>query len=440
MTTNRDSDRIVRAWLDLMPDEAPTRVVATVLEEIHRLPALGRRRSRRIPVTRIHAAAAAAAAVAVVVGALMLFNPAPSGPAQVPSHAPSDAASRAPSPATSATSVQETVPPELRSVWQGSPRDVPGLPLSLAPSLQFTRNAVVLGGPDLPAKALRSSVQVTGAGEISLTTEPDAVGCPQGSTGTYRYEVTGTSRILSLSGTDSCEARSTMLTGTWLATQPCPDGGSCFGDLVAGTWRSQALDVLHGNDDLPASGLQYGALTYSVPDGWSNPIDNVGRFELTLSTEMAKLPDNRKLGLYVFPRIEPASQADGCPYAAASPAVEQSADAIASWVAERPSVVAGPAQSITVDGHHAVWLDLRLQTKWRRGCEFLGGAPYAPLFLAQRGDFGLFGAGNLEADRLVLVDVAPNRVVLIVIQSFDLTRSDAFFAAAMNVIGTFRFH
>ena len=38
MTTNRDPDRILRAWLDLMPDEAPDRLVNAVLEVVETTP------------------------------------------------------------------------------------------------------------------------------------------------------------------------------------------------------------------------------------------------------------------------------------------------------------------------------------------------------------------------------------------------------------------
>ena len=36
MTTTRDPDRILRAWLDLMPDEAPDRAIAAVLQAVER--------------------------------------------------------------------------------------------------------------------------------------------------------------------------------------------------------------------------------------------------------------------------------------------------------------------------------------------------------------------------------------------------------------------
>ena len=38
MTTSRDADRILRAWLDLMPDEAPDRTVAAVLQAVETTP------------------------------------------------------------------------------------------------------------------------------------------------------------------------------------------------------------------------------------------------------------------------------------------------------------------------------------------------------------------------------------------------------------------
>ena len=38
MTESRNPDRLIRAWLDLMPDEAPDRVVSAVLQAVEATP------------------------------------------------------------------------------------------------------------------------------------------------------------------------------------------------------------------------------------------------------------------------------------------------------------------------------------------------------------------------------------------------------------------
>src|SRR4029079_2406821 len=51
MSATRDPDPIVRAWLDLMPDEAPDRVVDAIRDAIELTPqaAAGRLGRRRLP-------------------------------------------------------------------------------------------------------------------------------------------------------------------------------------------------------------------------------------------------------------------------------------------------------------------------------------------------------------------------------------------------------
>jgi len=75
MSVIRDPDRILRAWLDLMPDEAPDHVIADVLEAIDAMPRTrsSRRWSpRRTSMNRSLAALAAAVLVVVVAATLVL--------------------------------------------------------------------------------------------------------------------------------------------------------------------------------------------------------------------------------------------------------------------------------------------------------------------------------------------------------------------------------
>src|SRR3954453_22341198 len=109
MTANRDADRIVRAWLDLMPDEAPDRTIAAVIEALETTPQVRRPlggRWRPNQMNRLFVAAVAAALVVAVGGVLFLR---PSGQSSVgtsPSAGPSvPAAASASSSAAAAVDV-----------------------------------------------------------------------------------------------------------------------------------------------------------------------------------------------------------------------------------------------------------------------------------------------------------------------------------------------
>ena len=78
MTESRNPDRLIRAWLDLMPSEAPDRVVSAVLQTVEATPQVRGLRllgPRRSPMNRLSLIAAAAViAVALVGGALLLTS------------------------------------------------------------------------------------------------------------------------------------------------------------------------------------------------------------------------------------------------------------------------------------------------------------------------------------------------------------------------------
>ena len=89
MSATRDPDPIVRAWLDLMPDEAPDRVIDAIRDAIDLTPqpAAGRLGPRQLP-SLARYIAVAAAAIVVAVGAMTFFRWLPDtavGPSPLPS-------------------------------------------------------------------------------------------------------------------------------------------------------------------------------------------------------------------------------------------------------------------------------------------------------------------------------------------------------------------
>ena len=78
MTSERDFDRLARAWLDLGPNEAPDRVIATVLQAAETTPQV--RRPIRWPfrkdfqMTRLPILATVMATLVVVIGGLQLIK------------------------------------------------------------------------------------------------------------------------------------------------------------------------------------------------------------------------------------------------------------------------------------------------------------------------------------------------------------------------------
>jgi hypothetical protein len=90
MSADRDVDRTVRAWLDLMPDEVPDRVIAAVATAVESTPQIRRPTAacgRFASMSRFSFAAVALAIVAVVAGGVTItrFNtPAVAAPTAIP--------------------------------------------------------------------------------------------------------------------------------------------------------------------------------------------------------------------------------------------------------------------------------------------------------------------------------------------------------------------
>src|SRR5262249_24895697 len=131
MTARIDLDGKLRAWLDLMPDEAPDHAIAAVLDAVDAMPQPRPSRrwpTRRTPMNRSFAALAAAVVI-VVVGAALLLRP---GNASLVATVPSASVAPAPSAAgaspSAAASAAAALPDALQHGWYGGLRAMGGDP------------------------------------------------------------------------------------------------------------------------------------------------------------------------------------------------------------------------------------------------------------------------------------------------------------------------
>jgi len=447
MTNDRDFDRIAKAWLEMEPGEAPDRVVAAVLQAIETTPQVRRRIGwptwRPFPMNRLPLAAAVAAVVVVAIGgAILLMRPGPSSVGTPPATASPSSATASPSSSTTIP-----VPAALQATWVGPKRTIAGMPSN--ERYRFTLITSSLGFPDdgYQHPVLVSDATTPAAGQLQLTTTDSTVGCQTGDIGRYAWSLSPSGSQLTLvATTDACQGRSTALVGDWLRVACKNTDSGCLGDLGdASTYPSQYFTpMLAANLSWHPT---WGALTYTVPAGWANSGDWPNSFSLTPSadyaTETSSGPPNgayHEIDLYRSPAA--TAQNAQCSKALIA-AVPGTVNGLIGYVRGLKSLVSTSPVTVTVDGHPAKWIDVKVAPTWTATCPGVAANARTANVLA----FGGSGSGNdyevglsgSEQQRLIFVDLGGGNVTLIAIDSADPTRFAQLTNDAMPIISSFKF-
>ncbi|GIF52818.1 hypothetical protein DFJ67_1148 [Asanoa ferruginea] len=141
-----------------------------------------------------------------------------------------------------------------------------------------------------------------------------------------------------------------------------PQGGTCRGDLAAGTYTTTTFRP---------------AITYTVPDGWINGLDLPGNFLLSRTVD----PDENfygSNGINLMADVAPAAQ--DCAEAA-EPAVGRTAQEITRWLAGLPGLKSTTPRSTSIGGWSGFTVDLTLADTWKRSCPFAD-EPVLPLTIS----------------------------------------------------------
>jgi hypothetical protein len=423
MTANDDFDRISRAWLDLMPDEAPDRAVDAVLQAVETTPQV-RRPWRWLPwrSTPMNRALLAIGATAVIVAAgALYFGRSSSSPNLGVS----------PTPAISATpsDVSTLLPTELRSRWFGGHRDV--VQFDKGSTLSFTANGFVMNESNRwdSVQLLGSSAAAVGDGQLRLELTAKENGCEAGDVGLYSWSLSPSGRTLTITpDSDDCAARSSAVPGTWWLAG-CPNE-LCLGELDAGTYQSQyiAPRLDPGATWEPV----FSGLTYSVPEAWANSNDAPESYELVPATEMPPVAEtDRRRNIGIFTQPTAMSQDRPCSDQI-EPGVGRTVGDLTTWLGGLNGLVTTAPTPITIDGHAGQSIDIQLDPAWTATCE---GSTERLLTYLNPG----LAVGEDQHERLILLDLGDNDVVAIVVWTRDQATFDAFIPEATQVIESFLF-
>jgi hypothetical protein len=261
---DRDFDRIATAWLDLMPSEAPQRVIDAVNQAVAttpqvRRPALGGRRSPRMHRLAL-LAAATALGITLLGGALLLGGGASPAPIPPPAATAAAVAPTAASVATPAPGPSE-LPEALRANWVASDRaagpDAAGL-LRLVVTTNGNGIWTVLGDGSQTPRSV--PVEAGAEDEFLVHSERETPGCPVEALGRYRWDVSDDRLTLRLELVeDDCAARAEAFPREWTRTHNgLSDGGravitdagpAVLATLPEGSYTQRALtDVAEIHD------------------------------------------------------------------------------------------------------------------------------------------------------------------------------------------------
>jgi len=419
-------DRQVRAWLDLMPSEAPERVVADVLHatasEPQLRPPLAVALRRPFQMNRLSLFATAAAAVVVVVlAATLVTRPATNvGASSSPSSASSTGAGLGPLPAT------------LVGSWFGGAHPLPGISTGAGTVLTLSATDLAISQSNGQDRHLLTAGAAASGDQLTLTS---GAGACSGA-GSYTFQLSPSGRILVLrTVADACLERSTGVAGTWWRID-CKNGQGnvCLGELDAGTYASQYTRPIVG----PAWAPLFGGLTYTVPDGWANDADWPTRFGLVpVDAYRAAAPgtDDFSTRIELWTQVRAESQATPCS-GKAEAGVATRADAMAAWLKTVKGLRVGPPTIVTIGGLHALSLDVAVDTANAPKC----GDPDPLVEFQLSGSEGQALGGPTPAPiRLVLIDMADGTLASVWIEAPDAAQLGGFVAEAMPVVQSFAF-
>jgi hypothetical protein len=314
MTSERDFDRIARAWLDLGPNEAPDRAVAAVLQAVDSMPQARRPIRwpfwRPAPMSRLPMLALLAGLIIIIAGALALSSGSPSSdpaPSAAPPSAPAAIASPSPGP----------LPDALVGGWVG--------PLGNTTAILFG----ALDGSDAPdfsvagpqfTPNLRSTIEEPEPGIIRLTSERASPNCAKADVGTYRWIISAD--------------------GQWLTAELIEDACADRSDVLPGTWQRSLRHDNRGGPGIVADFLPY--LQFTLPTGTylaGGQTDTV-------------LIDAPELGFKLWKDLD--GFADPCDIDAGRLDLEPGMDGFLAYLTGDPRFTVTSQEEFLIDGQRAV--------------------------------------------------------------------------------------
>lgn len=343
--SERDFDRIARAWLDLGPNEAPDRSVAAVLQAIETTPQV--RRSFRWPTWRSTAMARFAllatlgGALLIALGALAISG---GGPTPAPSVAPASAAptTLAPaatptaSPTTAPSSSPAAIPDALTGGWI-APMRGPDIPA--ADSIQALTLGATAGSFEAPSSYVSTGqgfvATLDGPGTLRLTTKAAEGPCEADDVGIYDYEVRDPAQLVMTLREDACSVR---------------------GERMAGLWHRSLAHGSAGGPGFTANFLPY--LSFTLPAGTYTGRGDAGRDEIVIDSATSTYKVWKDLDGFLDP----------CDLSKGRLLIEPGLDALLAYFEDDPRFDIVRREEFEIDGRPAVEIEFTVGANLEPPC------------------------------------------------------------------------
>jgi hypothetical protein len=323
------------------------------------------------------------------------------------------------------------LPDEIVGRWMSGPRSA--WSPTIGTSLLLETDRLVLSPPhEDQTTLLAGDLSATGPDVLEVGGS-DGLGCRE-SVGRYTWELSESGRVLTIGlDDDSCAERSTTVPGTYWRMACVEEGDNCLGALDDGTYSSQFVTPLDppGADWAP----RFGAVTYTVPEGWANFSDWPHWFGLTTADSFAgttpdsPIPDHE---LDIIARAGAVTVNGRCDDVN-DPEVTTVEEMVAR-LRELPGLVVGDALPATVAGIEGISLDLSVDSATLQPCGSERVIPFAT-----NGDSS-FSVGDGSRSRLYLLPrPGGDGFFAVLLYTKDVADFDTFVEQATPVLDAFQF-
>lgn len=282
-----------------------------------------------------------------------------------------------------------------------------------------------------------SRVTSAGPDELRLVAIT-ALGCEEGDEGIYTYRLSPGNNVLTLVGEDACAARGEALNGDWLRSDCAAAGDFCLGSLEAGMYLSGYFEPRPEGEFEP----RFGALTYSVPDGWAAYADLPDSYGLTSGSEYAAYdgsdcfdcPGTRDA---ITLLSDPGAATEDCGEEQNVPGVGFGAEDLLGWMQSHPGLEVGDVTESTINGFSARSFTITAASDWTGTCDLENPFVAVPVFY--RVDSYHWTLSPDQSYGVTLIDIGGGHTVAVMVDAADEGQLDDFMAEAAPIIATFDF-